>query len=95
MDKDLATHKMSELVALVDKTAVPISPEEAALLENLEPYVVWAGRYPFPKKQEDLFVKLDSSQEHSLMESFWCRLREYMKRVGWVTKMSGHQLPTA
>jgi hypothetical protein len=61
-DKDLTTHDTKKLVALIDQTAIPISMDDEALLLKLENYVVWAGRYPFPKREEDLFVKIQSNK---------------------------------
>lgn len=71
VDKDITTHKMGDLLS---SSGVPLSPEEVKLLTDLEPYVVWAGRYPFPKKPEELFEMASSSTERELMLGLWGRL---------------------
>lgn len=94
VDNDFITHKMNDLITLVDQSVLPISNEEIDLLNNLEKYVVWAGRYPFPKRSEHLFCKMQSDKEHVKLLSFWNRLYEYLKSVGWIKKMGGHRLQT-
>ena len=94
VDSDLTIHNMNSLVASIDRSVVPISAKEVAILINLEKYVIWAGRYPLPKGEKDLFVRSDSSQEHDLMASFWNRLYKHLRSVGWIKGMGGHELWT-
>ena len=64
------------------------------LLTDLEPYVVWAGRYPFPKKPDELFEMASSSTERELMLGLWDRLSDSLRRIGWITKGDGSILWT-
>jgi hypothetical protein len=87
-DKDVTTHETKKLIGLIDQAIIRISPEDEALLVNLEKYVVWAGRYPFPKRQDELFAKMQSSGEHASMLALWNRLYQHLKSVGWIMKGS-------
>lgn len=94
VDGDLTTHRMHDLVALLDQASVPISTKELAILTQLERYVVWAGRYPLPKRQEDIFVQTWSVEERQLMLSLWDRLYGVLRSMGWLTKGNGSRLWT-
>src|SRR5262249_38838799 len=94
LDKDLGAHRMSKLLDLLDPAVISVSKEEKVVLEELEGYVTWAGRYPFPKRPEELFAKQHSSQAHRLVESLWHRLHNHLKGNAWVVKMCGTKLPT-
>ncbi len=94
IEKDLTTHHMEDLLDLADLSAVYISNEERSLLIDLEQYVVWAGRYPLPKKSADLFAKMDSSNDNKNRLGLWDRLFTHLKSIGWVTKMDGSKLFT-
>jgi hypothetical protein len=61
-------------------------------LIDLERYVNWAGRYPLPKKADDLFAIADSYREYQMGLSLWDRLFDYLKSIGWITKGDGRKL---
>jgi hypothetical protein len=94
VDADLTTHSMKDLVSLLDKTKAPISKEELDVLNNLERYVVWAGRYPLPKKPKGIFAKTFSYDEYQLMISLWDRLFALLRSIGYITKGGGFKLWT-
>lgn len=94
IEKDLTTHRIKDLLGLVDLSAVSISDKEKSLLIDLEQYVVWAGRYPLPKKSADLFAKMDSSNDNKNRLALWDRLFTHLKSIGWITKMDVSKLFT-
>lgn len=50
----LATH---DLLRLADDAQVSLSEEDRILLERLQEFSTWGGRYPVPKKSEDLLPR--------------------------------------
>jgi hypothetical protein len=51
---ELATHKAIELLESLDMS---LSQAEVSLLERIETFVLWAGRYPIPRKLDDLLPR--------------------------------------
>lgn len=94
VEKDLTTHHMEDLLDLADLSSVSISDDEKSLLIDLEQYVVWAGRYPLPKRSEDLFAQMDSSDHYRSRLALWDRIFSYLKSIGYITKMDGSKLFT-
>ena len=94
IDKDITTHKIGNLIPLLNRSQVPLSREEEDLLTGLEGYVVWAGRYPFPKSPNELFQMANTSSERELMLRLWDRLFDTLRRMGWITKGDGSKLWT-
>lgn len=94
LDKDVGVHRMIDLLTPPVRAAISISTEEETLLKDLEGYVTWAGRYPFPKREPEYFALQHSSRDHRLAESLWQRLYDHLKSNGWVVKMNGAKLPT-
>lgn len=92
MDKDLKTHNMKNLLNLVDCTQIHISDDEKKLLLYLEPYVLWAGRYPLPKLSDDLITQVYSRTEYESRLTLWKRLYDYLKSIAWTTKMDGSKV---
>ncbi len=79
MDKDLTTHNMGKLLDLIGHTNIQFSDDENKLLLDLERYVRWAGRYPLPKKLQELDSKGYSRKEHDARLVLWERLCAYLK----------------
>ena len=85
---------MQGLLDLVDLSSVSISDDERALLIDLEKYVIWAGRYPLPKKPDGLIAIADSWRDYKKRLALWERLYQFLKSIGWITKMDGSIFPT-
>lgn len=49
IDRAFATH---DLLALVEKVGITLNEAESRVVEKLQEFVVWAGRYPVPKSSE-------------------------------------------
>jgi hypothetical protein len=45
------------LPALAERAGFPVDADAKHLLERLQVFMVWAGRYPIPLKHEDLFLR--------------------------------------
>ncbi|WP_226468290.1 hypothetical protein [Luteimonas panaciterrae] len=61
-DTKYQTHNLNDLAAIA---GVSLSKSEADLCEFLSKYIVWLGRYPVPKKPEDM-ISGGGHGEHTL-----------------------------
>jgi len=84
-----ATHKLSQLASVIDASKFTFSAADLEVLTNLEPFVIWAGRYPLPKSANDLIVKGGSSREYDAERDLWGRLYEVLLAVAWIQKPGG------
>ena len=92
LTKEFATHALTALALKIDNSAFTFMAGELTTLANIEPYILWAGKYPFPKRPEELQAKTHSSTELNREAELWDRLYEHLKAVGWVMK-GGNRLP--
>jgi hypothetical protein len=60
------------LCDLAGKTGLPLTDDQRHLLRTLQSFVIWAGRYPIPKKPEkfDFLIPLDN-KDVLLMDDFF------------------------
>ena len=79
-------HKLSKLVNEIDTAQFKLSLDEVVTLDRLTAYIEWAGRYPIPKKAEELIVLSHSSVEHAREIALWHRMFAYLKQIAWVSK---------
>lgn len=42
-----------EFIPIVDRYRIDLDKEERAIISHLQDYAVWAGRFPFPKNDDD------------------------------------------
>lgn len=54
LDQSLGKH---DLLALARKAGVRLTEEERSLVERLTEYVIWAGRYPIPKRSDSYLLR--------------------------------------
>ena len=92
MAREFATHQLTALAHKVGSTAFTFTADDLTLLANTEPYILWAGKYPFPKRPEELVAKTHSSAELSREAELWNRLYEHLRAFGWFMK-GGNRLP--
>jgi hypothetical protein len=90
--KDFAKHDLTKLAQRIDTEAFAFSQDDLEILDNLTPYIKWAGKYPLPRVAGDLIVKGHSSGETMRESGLWERLYEHLKDIGWVTKGDGKRL---
>lgn len=90
--KGFTTHDLGNLAQKVDPSALTFSSDERKILKNLEPYIVWAGKYPLPRVANDLIVQGYSSHESGLERRLSDKLYEHLKSIGWVSKGGGKRL---
>jgi hypothetical protein len=88
LSREFTSHKLSTLASKVDATQFVFSSEELRVLEATEPYVIWAGKYPFPKSYEDVtYIKTHSLKDLQIELALWDRLYEHLANIGWIMKM--------
>jgi hypothetical protein len=77
--KGFATHRLKKNAALI--TGIEFTEIEKRLLDDLEPYVRWAGRYPIPQQASDLIEIGHSVSRHDLEQALGQRLADYLNRL--------------
>ncbi len=83
---DCYTHRIDELLRVLAPRDNSLESEEEAHLKTLTPYIRWAGRYPLPKKKEELIPITHSNVERRIEVSAWQKLCSDLRDRGWVTK---------
>ena len=89
LPRELTTHKAIELLESLD---VGLSQAEIGLLERIETFVLWAGRYPIPLKLDDLLPRNQpgggfspltfvTSADFEMIESLTIRLAATLERA--------------
>ena len=63
-DFKVNTHSLQGLAI---QLSIPLSPEESELLERLETFIRWAGRYPIPLHADALYPRNLVDGSHSVM----------------------------
>lgn len=58
--------KSHELASLAEQLGLSVTDVEAELLERLEAFVSWAGRYPIPLIAQDLYPRSMSTGQHAI-----------------------------
>jgi len=84
--KLFSKHDLVYLVKKLDPSKINITKEEKNILNELTPYVIWAGRYPFPKYQNDIIAQFHSSTEHKRELELWEKLKEHLANISWIMK---------
>lgn len=68
LPSELNHHKVGQLLK---KAGVSLAPEEMALIERLERFVVWAGRYPVPKTVEGTATVPPGGRVRNMPSNLW------------------------
>ena len=76
---DFATHGLRKHAARIK--GIKFTDAEMRLLAELEPYVIWAGRYPAPKDPAGLIEVGHSLQTHDLEEALGNKLAAFLERL--------------
>lgn len=84
--KLFSKHDLVYLVKKLDPSKIYITNEENNILNELTPYVIWAGRYPLPKYQNDIIAKCHGSTEHRRELELWEKLKEHLANIAWIMK---------
>jgi hypothetical protein len=90
--KDFTTHNLSSLARKIDSTQFTFSEDEMRVLKETEPYIRWAGKYPFGKSADEGMAKTHSSIDMEIENRLWDRLYEHLANVGWLMK-AGERVP--
>lgn len=59
-------------------SGIKFTGEEKKLLDDLEQYLLWAGRYPIPKKAERLVKRMHSEELHAAELALGQKLADYL-----------------
>ena len=83
LHKSLSTHSIHNLIELLDNSLVKLTDEDKKILNDLQEYVEWAGRYPISKKANKYKIALGFSNTiHRKEIDLWNRLFYYLKDIG-------------
>jgi hypothetical protein len=83
-------HSIEALVGLIDANKLSFNQDEINLLKELEKFVVWAGRYPIPKKveQHDIMVNNFESMVYQNELALWKRFYIYLNTFPEITRIN-------
>lgn len=84
----IMNHYLDKLAEQINSLPTPLSPDELDVLRVLTEYVIWAGRYPFPKESPAYRLRGHSGAERVQELALWDRLAEHLRSIGWLSK--GH-----
>jgi hypothetical protein len=84
----LRNHNLRKLAEEITKNdpSFVFSDEDLVTLDNLRPYIEWAGRYPIPLNENQYSAVMHSSVDMDLEVKLWERLHTHLKAIGWVIK---------
>jgi hypothetical protein len=88
----LFKHSLADFASRTECAALSLSVEDISLLDELSPYIEWAGRYPLPKKAEDVICVAHGSREYQGELELWERLTEALANEAWAMKGGPAQL---
>ncbi len=71
-------HDLKYLANELDLSKINITENDKNALNNLTPYIIWAGRYPLPKHKNDIIAKDHGRTEHQHEIELWEKLAEYL-----------------
>ena len=74
-------HDLKYLANALDLSKINITENEKNTLNNLTPYIIWAGRYPLPKHKNDIIAKDHGRTEHQHEIELWEKLAEYLASI--------------
>lgn len=77
-----------DIATLIRRANLELPEEDVNLLDRLTPFVLWGGRYPMPRKQDEYvrFVEDDGvllSADLARYDEIWSDLCEILKKIGW------------
>lgn len=78
IDNELDTH---DTVALTAAAGVALSRPQRALLERLQQYVMWSGRYPIPKRVDTATWEVAFGDDGSRCDELLETLRNFYKSL--------------
>jgi hypothetical protein len=99
LPRECYVHTLYELATRPECAGLALSESEIETLDHLSPYIVWAGRYPIPRKAKELIGFGSSSRDREIEHKLWERLVPLLHDRAWVMKgvpesMGGYKLYT-
>ena len=93
ISKKFATHKLAKLAKDSHAEQLDLTPSEFKVLEDIEPFIVWAGRYPIALSISEQFVKTHATYERSAEIELYERIRAHLVEHGWYFDFDGNKIP--
>ncbi len=81
LESRFASHNLKNLAHMLTSHNFTFSSAERTMLDKLELFVVWAGRYPIAKTKADQSIRNHSSDEHDAEIKLYERLRTHLAQV--------------
>jgi hypothetical protein len=78
LQSSFANHHLKHLAHLINGQNPTLSSQDIYVLENMESFIRWAGRYPMAKTEHDQFIRSYSSGEHDTEMELYERLRQHL-----------------
>lgn len=86
-------HHLERLAILPECAELGFTADEISVLCRLTPYVIWAGRYPFPRTEAEMIGMGWSGKGYIEEEDLWNKLEPVLKARGWIQKMGAAGKP--
>lgn len=84
--KKYHTHCLEKLARDEDCASIGLSAEDLKVLQDLTPYISWAGRYPVPKNRDDMLALVSSNVQYEAQLRLWDKLVQILLNSAWVMK---------
>jgi len=84
--KKCYTHNLEKLAKMIDFADIKIEQHEIELLSCLTPYIEWAGRYPLPKRKEEIVAIYHGTRQRDNELMLWNKLANILKERAWIMK---------
>jgi len=78
LQSSFANHHLKHLAHLVNGQNPILSSQDIRILERMESFIRWAGRYPIAKTENDQFIRSYSSGEYETEMELYERLRQHL-----------------
>lgn len=86
LPKDCYVHTLETLAVRPECSTLQLTAEEIGALARLSPYIEWAGRYPLPKRSNNIVPIYSGSREREVEQALWSRLVPLLHERAWVMK---------
>lgn len=85
------THNLKSLATEELLAPLALTPSEIKTLDRLSAYGIWAGRYPMPKKEQEVIVQHYGGHFYAAEHALWNRIATFLGERAWITKWGGDQ----
>ncbi len=86
LPRECHVHKLEMLATRSECSELSITADEIMCLTRLSPYIEWAGRYPIPKKSEEIIAIGTGTHEREAALNLWARISALLYERAWIMK---------